>query len=100
MEMALSVVLGAVWSPFKHFFHIFLHHHAVTRALQEDDILMEDFVHPLLERFSVEKALESVQQMVRWCGDKCGDKWPIKTIKTMKHQGHLGHTLAVVRLRG
>ena len=24
--------------------------------IQEDDILMEDFVHPLLERFSVEKA--------------------------------------------
>lgn len=25
------------------------------QTLQEDDILMEDFVHPLLERFSVAK---------------------------------------------
>jgi len=47
------VVLGAVWSPFLQLSTSF---YTCCDQIQEDDILMEDFVHPLLERFSVEKA--------------------------------------------
>jgi hypothetical protein len=38
------------------FLHLSASFYTCCDQIQEDDILMEDFVHPLLERFSVEKA--------------------------------------------
>ena len=44
------------WRSLVSFLQLSTSFYTCCDQIQEDDILMEDFVHPLLERFSVEKA--------------------------------------------